>query len=325
MWKMVDSRLVLSVAIIATAIVLTSAVTFGLTRVSWSRGAAAAVPTGRLTVVTRPAGAVLTVDGADRGVTPLAMSLDAGDHVVTVRLGQAERVIPVTVGAGSDIMRDLEMTAAAPPEVFGRLSIGTDPPGARVTVDGQSSGASPLTVEHLTVGEHLIAVASATGSAERRVTITAGQAASVLFSLPKAAGPIGGWLSVSAPFDLQVVEHDEVIASGSSKIMVAAGRHDIVLTNAALGYQESRRVEVTAGQTTAIRIDAPAATINVNARPWADVAIDGTDLGQTPISNASVSVGSHQLVFRHPQFGERRETVLVTVKGPNRVAVDLTK
>jgi hypothetical protein len=124
----------MSVAIIATAIVLTAAVTFGLTRVSWSR-AAAAVPTGRLTVVTRPAGAVLTVDGADRGVTPLAMSLDAGDHVVTIRLGQAERVIPVTVGAGSDIMRDLEMTAAAPPEVFGRLSIGTDPPGARVTVD----------------------------------------------------------------------------------------------------------------------------------------------------------------------------------------------
>ena len=324
MWKM-DSRLVLSVAIIATGIVLTAAVTFGLTRVSWSRGAAAAVPTGRLTVVTRPAGAVLTVDGADHGVTPLAMSLDAGDHVVTVRLGQAERVIPVTVGAGSDIVQDLEMTPAVPREVFGQLSIGTDPPGASVTVDGQSSGTSPLTVEHLTVGEHLIAVASATGSAERRVTITAGQAASVLFSLPKAAGPIGGWLSVSAPFDLQVVEHDEVIASGSAKIMVAAGRHDIVLTNPALGYQESRRVEVTAGQTTAIRIDAPVVTINVNARPWADVAIDGTDLGQTPISNASVSVGSHQMVFRHPQFGERRETVLVTVKGPNRVAVDLTK
>jgi hypothetical protein len=107
--------------------------------------------------------------------------------------------------------------------------------------------------------------------------------------------------------------------------MLAAGRHDVVLANHALGYQETRRLDVTAGQTTVVRIDAPAATINVNARPWADVAIDGADLGQTPISNASVSIGSHQLVFRHPQFGERRETVLVTVKGPNRVAVDLTK
>jgi len=33
-----------------------------------------------------------------------------------------------------------------------------------VTVDGQSSGTSPLTVEHLTVGEHHIAVATATGT-----------------------------------------------------------------------------------------------------------------------------------------------------------------
>jgi len=310
---------------IAMAIMLSAAVTFALTRVSWSRNAPVALPTGRLTVVTRPAGAQLTVDGADRGVTPLAMSLDAGEHVVTVRLGQDERVIPVTVGAGADVMRDLEMTAAATREVFGQLSIGTDPPGARVTVDGQSSGMSPLTIEHLTVGEHLVAVTSATGSAERRVTITAGQAASVLFSLAKASGPLGGWLSVSAPFDVQVIEHDEVIASGSSKTMLAAGRHDVVLANRALGYEDTRRLDVTAGQTTVVRIDAPAATININARPWAEVAIDGADLGQTPISNASVSIGSHQLVFRHPQFGERRETVLVTVKGPNRVAVDLTK
>src|SRR5262245_55343360 len=192
-WKP-SPRAMLPLAIAAGVVVLTTAVAFALTRVSWSRGAAAATPTGRLTVVTRPAGAQLTVDGADRGVTPLAMSLDAGDHVVTVRLGQEERVIPVTVGAGADIMRDLELTTAVPREVFGQLSIGTDPPGARVTVDGQPSGTTPMTLDHLTVGEHAVAVASATGTAERRVTIAAGQAASVLFSLPKAAGPVGGWV-----------------------------------------------------------------------------------------------------------------------------------
>jgi len=231
----------------------------------------------------------------------------------------------VTVTAGADIVRDLEMTAAAPSEAFGQLSVGTDPAGARVTIDGQPSGTSPVTIEQLTAGDHLVSVTSATGSADRRVTIAAGHAASVMFSLPKASGPLGGWLSVSAPFDVQVIERDDVIASGSSKIMLAAGRHDVVLANRALGYEEARRLDVTAGQTTVVRIDPPAAAINVNARPWADVTIDGTDIGQTPISNATVSIGSHQLVFRHPQFGERRETVLVTVKGPNRVAVDLTK
>jgi hypothetical protein len=65
--------------------------------------------------------------------------------------------------------------------------------------------------------------------------------------------------------------------------------------------------------------------MNVNARPWAEVTLDGESLGQTPISNSTVSVGTHQLAFRHPQLGERRQTVVVTAKGPNRVAVDLTK
>jgi hypothetical protein len=38
-----------------------------------------------------------------------------------------------------------------------------------------------------------------------------------------------------------------------------------------------------------------------------------------------VAVGTHQVVFRHPQLGEQRQSVDVKVTGPNRIAVDLTK
>jgi hypothetical protein len=31
------------------------------------------------------------------------------------------------------------------------------------------------------------------------------------------------------------------------------------------------------------------------------------------------------VIFRHPQFGERRQTIVVTTKGPNRIAMDLSK
>jgi hypothetical protein len=148
----------------------------------------------------------------------------------------------------------------------------------------------------------------------------------VVFSLPKVAGPVGGWLSVSAPFDVQVIEKDEVIgAGGAAKIMLAAGRHDVVLANRALDYQESRHIEIGAGSTTTIRVDPPKAALSVNARPWADVAIDGAAIGQTPIANASAPIGTHQLVFRHPQYGERKQSVVVTARGPNRIAIDLTK
>ena len=63
----------------------------------------------------------------------------------------------------------------------------------------------------------------------------------------------------------------------------------------------------------------------MNARPWAEVMVDGTSIGQTPIANLQVGVGPHELVFRHPQLGERKQTVVVTAKGPNRIAMDFTK
>jgi hypothetical protein len=107
--------------------------------------------------------------------------------------------------------------------------------------------------------------------------------------------------------------------------MLAAGRHDITLANRSLGYQDARKIEVTAGKTIAIRVDPPKVSVSVNARPWAEVTVDGSSVGQTPLSNLLVAVGPHEMVFRHPQLGERRQTVVVTAKGPNRVAADLSK
>ena len=63
----------------------------------------------------------------------------------------------------------------------------------------------------------------------------------------------------------------------------------------------------------------------MNARPWAEVLLDGATVGETPLANLLIAIGSHELVFRHPQFAERRQTIVVTAKGPNRIAADLTK
>ena len=320
------SRARLWLVLASAVVILAAAAPFALAQIELLRASAAASQPGRLTIVTRPDSASVIVDGQSRGMTPLTLSITPGPHTVTIRSGMNERVLPVTVAAGADIVRDLEMTSVASATASGALSVMTDPPGARVTIDGTPAGTSPLTVEELGATPHTVIVVGATGSAERIVTVAAGHTATVVFSLPKVAGPVGGWLSVNAPFDVQVIEKDEVIGSGgSAKIMVAAGRHDIVLVNRALDYQESRHVDVAAGSTTSVRVDPPKVTLSVNARPWADVAIDGNDIGQTPIANVASTIGTHQLVFRHPQFGERRQSIVLTGKGPNRIAVDLTK
>jgi eukaryotic-like serine/threonine-protein kinase len=281
---------------------------------------------GNLTINTRPIDAEVLIDGARRGTTPLTLSLTPGTHTITVRSAGDERIVPLTIASGAEVSHYFEMKPAEPVVVVGRVSVVTDPPGARVSVDGKARGTSPITVTDLTPADHKVTVTSDTGSAERTITVTAGGTASVMFSLPKVSGPVGGWLAIAAPFDVELLERDDVIGSGgTSKIMLAAGRHDITLLNTILGYQEARKIDVTAGKTMSIKVEPPKVNVSVNARPWADVSLDGASLGQTPISNLLVAVGVHEMVFRHPQLGERRQSVTVTVKGPNRIAADLTK
>jgi hypothetical protein len=276
-----------------------------------------------LTVETQPPGAAVMIDGMVFGVTPITVSLNPGAHSMTVGGKGDERVVPLNIGPGAQISQYFELKPSAPIAATG-LSVVTDPPGARISVDGRARGNAPLTISDLEAGEYRVTATSERGSAERTVRVEEGAVASLVFSMPKVAASLGGWISVMAPFDVDILENAEVIGTGNiAKMMLTAGRHDIVLVNRALDYREARRIDVAAGSTTAVRVDPPVAMVSANARPWADVAIDGKSVGQTPISNLEVPIGTHEVVFRHPRLGERRQTVTVTMNGPNRFAADL--
>jgi len=69
----------------------------------------------------------------------------------------------------------------------------------------------------------------------------------------------------------------------------------------------------------------PNAPLSINAQPWAEVWVDGNRIGETPIGNHQVRIGSHEIVLRHPDLGERRQSVTVTLTTPARVSVDMRK
>jgi hypothetical protein len=97
------------------------------------------------------------------------------------------------------------------------------------------------------------------------------------------------------------------------------------VVNEAVGYRITRSLQVTAGKVTAVKLEMPQGTISVNAQPWAEVWVDGERVGETPIGNLSVPIGSHSVLFRHPELGEQHHTALVTMKGPTRLSVDMRK
>lgn len=320
------SRPVVLALVIVVAVAIAGAWAIG--RVRFFAPVQAAKPhNGHLTIETEPIAAEVLVDGERRGVTPMTMTISPGAHSIVLRQGGEERTIPLRVAPGAELSQYVELKATEPaPARVGKISVVTEPPGARVRIDGQLRGRSPITVDELMASEHKVAVGNETSETERTVTVEAGATTSVVFSMAKPAAPIAGWMTMSTPFDVQIAERDTTLGFGKTfRIMMPVGRHDVTLVNESLGYREDRTVDIGGGSTTTVRIDPLRRPVNINARPWADVFVDGASVGQTPIANLTLTVGAHDVVFRHPQFGERSQNVIVTARGTNRIAVDLTK
>ena len=313
--------------IAAAAVALLAIAGAGIPAVRHFAGGGAAAPTadGTLTVNTNPPGAKVFVDGVERGMTPLSVALKPGTHALELRGDGTPRLMPITVTAGAELSQYIELPKTA--ATFGQLQVRTEPAGARVSVDGLPRGTSPVTVGDLTPGEHAVQLESDFGAVKQIVTVEAGLTASLVVPLAAPEGaPVSGWMSVTAPADVQIFENKRLIGtSQSDRLMVSAGKHDIEIVNDLVGYRTTRTVQVAAGKVTPIRVEFPKGNIALNAVPWAEVWVDGEKIGETPIGNLSLSLGPHEVVFRHPELGEQRHAALVTLKTPARLSVDLRK
>jgi hypothetical protein len=130
-----------------------------------------------------------------------------------------------------------------------------------------------------------------------------------------------GGVRLSAPIELKVVRGDHVLGSSAEgPIVTTAGTHDLELINSTLGFRTRRAVTFRAGEITTVAIPVPSGRISVNAAPWAEVWIDGRKAGETPLANLEIPIGEHELVFRHPDLGERRQRVVVRADTVARVS-----
>ena len=286
---------------------------------------ATAASTGTLVVDTNPPGAQVIVDNVPRGQSPLNLSLQPGAHSIVVRGEGEPRTIPVTIvaGATSSHYVDLPKTLVT----TGTLQIRSEPSGARVTVDGQPKGTTPLTLTDLASGEHSVTLENEFGSAKHTVVVQPGIPATLVVPLGAPQGAIvSGWMSVSAPIELQIYEQGRLLGSSSiDRIMLAAGTHEIEIVSEPLGFRTTRTIQVSPGKVAPIAVVLPKGVVSLNAVPWATVSIDGEVVGDTPIGNLSVTIGPHEVVFTNPEFGEQRRTINVTLKAPVRTSIDLSK
>jgi len=310
-------------AAVVVLAVLTAAGLFAVRR----RASASTLTTGvgTLTVQSNPAGVPLDIDGKASGVTPATVSLPAGTHTILLRAGDEPRTMTIAMSAGAQISQYIELARATP--TSGGLVVRTEPPGASVSIDRVPQGASPVSAANLTPGDHTVVVSSNGISVEQLVTVEAGMTSSLVVPITaRDRGPVSGWIAVTSPIDVQIYESGKLLGTNQTdRIMVPAGEHHLDLVNDALGYRVTRNVTVAPGKVESMSPKLPMGSIAVNAVPWAEVWLDGEKAGDTPIGNLQTTIGRHDVVFRHPEFGEARQTVTVTLAAPARLSVDMRK
>ena len=161
--------------------------------------------------------------------------------------------------------------------------------------------------------------AASAAAAKPGATETAPAAATSTPATPAPTGGFGG-VRITAPIELQVFENGVLVGSTTGPIAVSDGTHTFDLVNEALGYRTRQNVNVKPGAMSALTITVPNGRVSINAVPWADVWVDGKPVGQTPIANLSLSIGPHEILFRHPSFPDQRSTWMVKAEGTTMVS-----
>ena len=110
------------------------------------------------------------------------------------------------------------------------------------------------------------------------------------------------WRGGDEAEEAEVAEVTEASANRVRRILFGAGAAACIVLALYLGMAGDP-----SGDTGYIVIDGP---------PGAQVWVEGQLIGQTPLPDISAEVGAHEVIVRHPDAGEIRETVTVDTEAP---------
>jgi hypothetical protein len=271
--------------------------------------------TGTAVLESVPPGSEVLVDGVSVGTAPLTTELAPGSHAVLFRQGKVTRKLEINVKAGQQTLGRLDWSVTA----TGRLMVRSEPEGARVLVDGRERGVTPLTLDDLALGSHSVVLQSEQGSVRRTVAVTSDRAALVSESI------FAGWLKLFAPFELQITEGTRAFrVDEQNQVLLPPGTHELRFENRALGYSETRRVEIEPGKATSLSLVPAPSALTVTSTMPATVLIDGDRAGDTPLTGHPVALGTRDIVVRSASGAERKYTRSVTMT-PLLIEVDFSR
>jgi len=117
-----------------------------------------------------------------------------------------------------------------------------------------------------------------------------------------------GTLAISSPTTVDIYMNDLYVGSAPVSLEISPGIHTLEYRHGNLRKRMTHVIN--SAETTRAMVSFEIA-LQINARPWAEVFVDGITrkpLGQTPLSGVQVPIGA-ELVFENPQFPAKRYRV----------------
>jgi hypothetical protein len=194
------------------------------------------------------------------------------------------------------------------PRVLASSEPPNDPASAAPLISGEISAVSAVSLQPEQSGP--IAAIPPTESSDR-TSRTSGQPTGRASTPPSAAdavSPATGSLAISSAVPVEIYRGEEYLGSTPATLQLPAGPQ--TLEYRYQGLRQTLTHVIRSQVTTTAAVSFPI-RIQINARPWAQVFVDGvqlTPIGQTPLGDVSVPIGS-VLVFQNPGFPEKRYRV----------------
>ena len=294
--------------------------------------------TATIAVTSEPSGAIVRVDGRQRGLTPVdRLELDVGSHRLEVQHSHYQPLVEgLSLSRGDHLVRHVQFQAG-----MGTLNLMSNPRGAWVEIDGERiAGTTPITVE-VSSGEHAIAM----GQQERRIveeqhTVKHGETLEVNFNLN--IDPHGSVTITTSPRNAKVEFIGEDI-DYKPNMRLPIGEYAVRVSRPGYVTQEFRYQVRYGNNLHHVELRRDFGNLIVNVTPaGADVSVAYQDGGRRQrdayTSNMRVPVGEievraraigHRTAFRTLRLGNQGATINITLQTmsvePGRVFSDALK
>jgi hypothetical protein len=261
---------------------------------------------GALKVFTKPPGATVYVDGANKGKSPLKIdNVAAGEHVVSVRhrgyLSQKTSV-SVNIDETSNLSTELEPAAY--------ITVKTDVASAAILLNGHKAGAGSVESYEVPAGEVTVQV-EATGYDPYTTSakIPMGQTKSLDVTLVSSfamlditTDPPGAQVWLNGKAAGQTPYTNNRLVPGKYSVTLQLDGHDPHETTVDLEKAKTREIRA--------QLVSKYGKLEVESRPTgAHVFLNGQHAGQTPYSNYELEPGAYGLQLKLETYTDIVETV----------------